>query len=219
MTEKQSKRSTAESRKQRRAYGKAGDRLRHALKGDGIANAPKVSTLLLDTFVKRNGVLKAAHAEDKGLCDEVSFKVWRKGLEDLGWIVYDEKHARLSKRYTDHIAGYKLLPFINDAKAALAEFATMDDIRSLQVSKADRTELAELQGRVEALEKHLGTAQEEIVSVKDFAAKAYRALRRNARQLLGPNASEAAVDRLVNEMINAEDDENTPAVWPPLVAN
>jgi hypothetical protein len=44
----------------------------------------------------------------------------------------------------------------NDDIFESAEFATMDDIRSLQVDKADRSEPTALQARVEALEKQFG---------------------------------------------------------------
>lgn len=203
-----------EDKKQRRAYGKVGDRLRQALKADGIANAPKVATLLLDTFVTRGGVLKAVHAEKKKLCgpgvkdeadEELNFSAWRKKLENLGWISYDSAYANRTKRYSDHEAGHKLKLYINDAKKAYAEFATMDDVRRLQEEKADRSELEEIKTEMEALKKRL-------TALEAYQAQANSALERVASSMLGPNARAEEIAIFVREMLRGGEDEDAAPV-------
>lgn len=190
--------------------------LRKKLKEDGVIAEGVVANILLETFLERRGVLKAAHVYGKKsksgkhlIGDEVgiSFKQWRKNLQDLGWIEYDEDFAQRTKRYSDHQAGYKLKEYLNKEKGKVAELATMDDIRDLQSEKADRTELDELKARVDALEKNLGDAKEEIESSKGLVMKAIKAVRKAARRMLGPNATEEEIERLTDELLSDEEQE------------
>lgn len=194
--------------------------LRKKLKEDGVFAEGVVANILLETFLERKGVLKASHVYGKKsksgrllIGDEagITFKQWRKNLEDLGWIQYDEDFAQRTKRYSDHQPGYKLKDYLNKEKSKVAELATMDDIRDLQSEKADRIEVSEklneLQARVDALEKNLGDAKEEIESSKGLVIKAIKAVRKAARRMLGPNATEQEVERLTDELLNDEEQE------------
>lgn len=156
------------------------------LKADEIEAEGVVAGILLDTFLERNGVLKAADVYGKKskarkgepgkplIGDEVgiSFKAWRKRLVDLGWIIYDEDYAKRTRRFSDHKAGPKLIKYINKERLHQAEIATMDDIREIRVEKADRSEIAEIWQRLKALENMLNAVLKEYdppVTAEKFA--------------------------------------------------
>ncbi|MDQ3234285.1 MAG: hypothetical protein M3Q07_20955 [Pseudobdellovibrionaceae bacterium] len=134
------------------------------LKADGVEGDGVVATILLETFLERKGVLKAAHVygkKTKGkkgqpgkilIGDEVgiSFKDWRKNLENLGWIIYDEEFSNRTRRYSDHQAGPKLIEYLNAERTRISEFATMDDIRRVDTDiQALRDELTELKNAIQ----------------------------------------------------------------------
>ena len=190
------------------------------LKADGVEGAGVVAKILLETFLERKGELKAAHVYGKKtkpkkgqpskklVGDEVgiNFKAWRKKLEDLGWISYDEDFAARTKRYCDHQAGHKLIEYLNEEKKRLAELATMKDIRDLQAEKADRTET---DSKIEALQSEIQALKERLSAVEALGYRGLKALsfvERLAKSTLGDNAPEDAVARLVENMLDGSDE-------------
>lgn len=183
--------------------------LRKRLKVDGIEGEGAVAKILLETFLERSGVLKASHVYGKktkkgeklaGDDVGISFKQWRKKLEDLGWIEYDEAWATRTKRFSDHKPGYKLLEYINTEKARISELATTDDLRRVQEEKADRSEVEELKAKIEALELRLSAQEAALLVMKKY-------LHIQARSVLGADAGAEAVSKFIAGVLKKVSDE------------
>ena len=56
------------------------NRIKCALGRAKVKSAGAVGTLLLDTFIKNNGKLRAAEVYSKKLCDKGKFYAWRKEM-------------------------------------------------------------------------------------------------------------------------------------------
>jgi hypothetical protein len=92
------------------------------MKRSNIKDPGVTATLLLETFVHRNGDLRATTVVHKGLCDEGKFIDWRDDLIKKGWLCYSIGD------YSKHTAGPKLVKYINKEKLVQSEIATMADV-------------------------------------------------------------------------------------------
>lgn len=106
----------------RKNYKNLVDRLR----ADKIKKSGFVASLLLDTFTKHNGQLRAAAVYEGGLCKVGEFKSWRNKLIAKKWLCYTEGE------YSKHAPGKRLVKYINAETMASEPIATKKDIERIQ---------------------------------------------------------------------------------------
>ena len=119
------------------------ENVRKALSRSGIKNQGAIATILLQTFVERNGKMKAEDVYAKKLCAPGKFKEWRKTLINKDWIIFELEDQKFSR----YRPGRKLIPYLNREKLENQEIATKDDINRV----ADTTD--KIEHRLSALEK------------------------------------------------------------------
>ena len=136
-----------------------------AIARNGVGEAGKCATLLLELFIEGGGKLYAQKAVGQGVCKSGSFREWRDNLVKLGWIDFDYNQAKADKDFSKHKAGYRLLPYLNKEKTFSKEVATTDELEGLAAkiedglkTKADildvatKAELEEVKDRVTKIE-------------------------------------------------------------------
>ena len=133
----------------RRKY-KVYDSLRMALRRSKVENPGKVATLLLETFLERNGHLKADMVVEAKLCDKGKFSIWRDNLQKKKFIYFHYEGPG-----TPHRPGPKLNEYLNREKLTSSEIVVRSDLN--QFPRKDevptKQEFQDMKERIEALEK------------------------------------------------------------------
>jgi hypothetical protein len=152
----------------KRKFGPAYQSALLALKRSGVISPGIVSGLLLECFVCRNGELKAAEVEAKGLCQPGKFTPWREHLIVSGWLRYT------FGQYSKHEPGPKLIIHLNKAKMYAFEMATQASLNALQDRTESRFEeqekLIATKEEYEALSQKVELAQDELKATNAFLA-------------------------------------------------
>ena len=110
---------------------------------DNIKYPGKVATLLLETFLRHEGQLKASTVYNKGICNAGDFKAWRNYLITKNWLCYVEG------QYSTHKPGSRLIRYVNKELVSIEPVATKKDLDKLEcVVSTMRGEIADLKNSV-----------------------------------------------------------------------
>ena len=135
---------------QNRRY-KVYNALNMSLRRAKIPKAGKVATLLLETFLEKNGYLRSDMVVEKGLCKKGEFTVWRDSLQKKGFLFF-----QYSGPGTAHRPGPKLNEHLNKEKLASCEIVVKSDLNQYPTKSEVEEKFAtkqELEDLRKALEK------------------------------------------------------------------
>ena len=147
--------------KQPRTYG-VYQALRKAIGRSGISPEGTTASLLLESFLERDGRILASQVVARGLCEEGKFRDWRQQLIVKEWLIWMEIQDDKGKYYP----GKNLICYINKEKMASKEIATKDEVLSKNVA-ATKKELEVVREKLAKTDMELDTVKEKLANADE----------------------------------------------------
>ena len=138
------------------------NRVKCALARASVKSPGAVATLLLDTFIKNSGRLRAAEVYSKKLCEQGKFYAWRKELCDKNWLIFELTNVGKVSRY---YPGKKLVKYINQEKEASFEIATTKDLNKLELETQEKILSLPTRKEFETLKEKVDRAEKAIMNL------------------------------------------------------